>query len=100
MWNEPTPEQLAKLPKLYETEKVPLRDKPIYIHFFRGSCDWFMTEYDREDLFFGYAIVGNPAFAEWDTSLLPSLMASGFHPASRSIVSSSTYRLGRQGSRR
>jgi len=52
MWNEPTPEQLAKLPKLYETEKVPLKDKPIYIHFFIGDCDWFVSEYDGEDLFF------------------------------------------------
>jgi hypothetical protein len=24
-----------------------------------------MSEYDGEDLFFGYAIIGNPAFAEW-----------------------------------
>ena len=65
MWNEPTPEQLAKLPKLYETEKVPLKDKPVYIHFFIGVCDWFVSEYDGEDLFFGYAIIGNPIFAEW-----------------------------------
>jgi hypothetical protein len=62
---EPTPEQLARLPKLYETEKVPLKDKPIYIHFLIGDCDWFISEYDGEDLFFGYAIIGTPAFAEW-----------------------------------
>ena len=48
-----------------ETEKVPLKDKPIYIHFFIGDCDWFISEYDGEDLFFGYAIIGNPIFAEW-----------------------------------
>jgi hypothetical protein len=65
LWNEPTKEQLAKLPKLYETEKVPLKDKPIYLHFFIGGCDWFICEYDGEDLFFGYAIIGNPIFAEW-----------------------------------
>jgi hypothetical protein len=47
---EPTPEKLAKLPKLYETEKIPLKDKPIYIHFFVGDCDWFISEYDGEDL--------------------------------------------------
>jgi hypothetical protein len=62
---EPTPEQLARLPKLYETEKVPLKDKPIYIHLFIGDCDWFICEYDGEDLFFGYAIIGNPESAEW-----------------------------------
>jgi len=67
MWNEPTPVKLAKLPKLYETEKVPLKDKPIYIHFFIGDCNWSVSvsERDGEDLFFGYAIMGNPAFAEW-----------------------------------
>jgi len=62
MWNEPTPEQLAKLPKLYETEKVPLKDKPVYIHFFIGGCDWFIAEYDGEDLFFGYATLGDDTF--------------------------------------
>jgi hypothetical protein len=41
---ESRPEQLAKLPKLYETEKVPLKDKPIYIHFFIGDCDWFISD--------------------------------------------------------
>jgi hypothetical protein len=43
MWNEPTKEQLAKF---YETEKVPLEDKPIYLHCFIGDCDWFISEYD------------------------------------------------------
>jgi hypothetical protein len=41
---EPTPEQLARLPKLYETGRVPLKDKPIYIYFFIGDCDWFVSE--------------------------------------------------------
>ena len=62
---EPTPEQLAKLPRLYETEKVPLKDKPIYIHFFVGDCDWFVSEYDGDDLFFGYATLGDQNFGEW-----------------------------------
>lgn len=65
MWNEPTKEQLAKLPKLYETEKVQLKDKPIYIHLFIGGSDWFICEYDGEDLFFGYAILGDNTFGEW-----------------------------------
>jgi hypothetical protein len=48
-----------------ETEKVPLKDRPIYIHFFIGDCDWFISEYDGEDLLFGYAVIGNAIFAEW-----------------------------------
>jgi hypothetical protein len=57
--------QRIKLPGLYETEKIPLNDKPIYIHFFIGACDWFISEYDGEGLFFGYAIIGDSRFAEW-----------------------------------
>ncbi len=66
MWNEPTPEQLAKLPRLYETEDIPLSGKPIHLHFFIGGCDWHIAEYDGEDLFFGYAILNNDIeMAEW-----------------------------------
>jgi len=65
MWNEPTPEQLAKIPRLYETENTPLKDKLIHLHFFIAACDWFVSEYDGEDLFFGYAIIGDPESAEW-----------------------------------
>ena len=65
MWNEPTPEQLSKLPRLYQTKNIPLKDKPIHFHFFIGGCDWFISEYDGEDLFFGYAIIGDSRFGEW-----------------------------------
>ena len=66
MWNEPTPQQLAKIPRLYETEDVPLSEKPIYLHFFIGGSDWYISEYDGEDLFFGYAILNNDIeMAEW-----------------------------------
>jgi hypothetical protein len=65
MWNEPTPEQLAKIPRLYETENTPLKGKLIHLHCFIGDCDWFVSEYDGQDLFFGYAIIGNSESAEW-----------------------------------
>ena len=66
MWNEPPKEQLAKIPKLYETERVPLREKEIYLHFFIGGCDWYICEYDGEDLFWGYAILnGDLEMAVW-----------------------------------
>ena len=67
MWNEPTKEQLAKIPKLYETEKVPLKGKLVYLHFFIGGCDWYITEFDEEeDLFWGYAILNSDyEMAEW-----------------------------------
>ncbi len=66
MWNEPTKERLSKIPKLYETEHVPLQEKLIHLHFFIGGCDWFIAEYDGEDLFWGFAILNNDyEMAEW-----------------------------------
>lgn len=65
MWNEPSKERLAKIPKLYETENVPLADKLIWLHFFIGGSDWYIAEYDGEDLFWGYAILNDHVNAEW-----------------------------------
>jgi hypothetical protein len=66
MWNEPTKKQLKKVPKFYETEEIPLKDKLIYLHFFIGGCDWYIAEYDGHDLFFGFAILNNDDWnSEW-----------------------------------
>ena len=67
MWNEPAQEQLAKIPRLYETEKVPLKEQLIWVHFFIGACDWYVAEYDEEEnLFWGYAILNDDLqMAEW-----------------------------------
>ena len=66
MWNIPTEERLAKIPKLYETENIPIKDKLIYLHFFIGGCDWHIAEYDGEDLFWCFAILNNDLQnAEW-----------------------------------
>jgi hypothetical protein len=66
MWNEPTRERLSNIPRLYETEDIPLKDKLVYLHFFIGDCNWYVAEYDGEDLFWGYAILNNDHVnAEW-----------------------------------
>jgi hypothetical protein len=67
MWNIPTEERLAKIPKLYDTEKVPLKEKLMHLHFFSGGCDWYIAEYDAEnDLFWGFAILNSDyEMAEW-----------------------------------
>ena len=66
MWNTPTKEELAKLPRLYETETLPLKDKMVHLHFFLGGCDWYVVEFDGEDLFFGYAVLNcDDEMAEW-----------------------------------
>ena len=66
MWNAPTEKRLNAIPRLYETEGVELKDKLIYLHFFIGSCDWYVAEYDGQDTFWGYAILnGDDQNAEW-----------------------------------
>ncbi len=66
MWNVPTEKQLARIPRLYQTDDIPLEDKLIYLHFFIGGSDWYVAEYDGDDLFFGYAILnGDSNMAEW-----------------------------------
>ena len=66
MWNKPSQKQLAEIPKLHETEKVPLREKLIYLHFFIGNCDWYIAEFDGQDIFWGFAILNQDyQNAEW-----------------------------------
>jgi len=66
MWNEPSTERLSKIPRLYETENIRTQDKLIHLHFFIGGCDWFVAEYDGEDLFWGFAILNQDyEMAEW-----------------------------------
>jgi len=66
MWNIPSKERLARIPKLYETEKVPLQEKEIHLHLFIGGCDWYVAEFDGNDLFWGFAILNNDLeMAEW-----------------------------------
>ena len=74
MWNEPTKKQLARLPGQYETEQVALKDKVVHMHFFLGSCDWYVCEFDGKDAFFGYVILnGDDQMAEWGNFSLAEL---------------------------
>ena len=82
MWNEPSKERLAKIPKLYETEHIPLKDKLIYLYCFIAGCDWYVAEYDGEDLFWGFAVLNNDLQnAEWgyiSFSELKSIKCNGW----------------------
>ncbi len=58
MWNRPSEKELSKIPALYSTDKIDCPDKIIHLHFFIGSNDWFIVEYDsKNQLFFGFAIL-------------------------------------------
>ncbi len=66
MWNFPKQNRLNCIPRLCETDGVPLKDKLIYLHFFLNGYDWYVAEYDGDDLFFGYTTINRlTAFAEW-----------------------------------
>ena len=66
MWNIPSQSRLDKIPRLYETENIPAEDKMIHLHFFIGSSDWYVAEFDSIDTFFGYVILnGDLQCAEW-----------------------------------
>ena len=53
MWNIPSKKRLERIPKLYETEHIPLKEKFIHLHFFIADCDWYIAEFDGNDLFWG-----------------------------------------------
>lgn len=66
MWNEPSTARLDAIPRLYETDDIPLENKSIRLHFFIGGCDWYVAEFDGEDTFFGYCILNQDFLnAEW-----------------------------------
>ena len=75
MWNKPSDEELARMPRLYETESIPLEDKTIHQHYFIGGSDWYMAEYGPEErLFFGYVVLnGDREMAEWGYTSLDEL---------------------------
>ena len=61
----PTAGDLTAIPQLYSTEDVKAEEKMIHAHFFIGSCDWWVAQYDGHDLFFGFCCLGDPQNAEW-----------------------------------
>jgi hypothetical protein len=66
MWSTPTKERLDKIPRLYEQEKTPLKDQIVHLHFFMFGSDWWITEYDGEDTFFGFVRINqDDVNSEW-----------------------------------
>jgi hypothetical protein len=80
MWNEPSKELLETIPRLYETESIPLKEKQIHLHFFIADCDWYVAEFDGNDMFWGFAILNNDYFnAEWGYFCLSELKSINLH---------------------
>jgi len=49
-------EQAKEIPKLYAQEKL-YKDAIVHLHYFTGGSDWFITEWDGKNEFFGYVIL-------------------------------------------
>ena len=68
-----------KWPALYSTEDTPIEDKKIVAHFFGGSCDWYVAEYDPTTYeAFGYADLGMGG-GEWGSFNLQEIEAINAH---------------------
>jgi len=74
MWAKPSQTQLKKVPKLGAQDGPHTKDNIVYLHFFVGGCDWYITEFDGEDIMFGFAILNNDfQMAEWGNVSLNEL---------------------------
>ena len=77
VWNIPSNEELARIPRLGSQLEDPERetkDIMIYLHFFMGACDWFIAEHDGDDMFYGFACLGDSQTAEWGSISFSELM--------------------------
>ena len=80
MWNAPDERQLREIPKLYANDQLPLKDHIVHLHFFIGGCDWYITEFDGAETFFGYAILhGDYQNAEWGYMNFEEMKAINVH---------------------
>lgn len=77
----PTEAELAITPPLYDTDGKPPAEKVITLHYFVGSCDWWLCEYDPEEgIGFGYTCLGHRPSAEWGYVSLPELESIAVGP--------------------
>ena len=64
--------QLEKCPNIHETENM--KEHPAIFHYFYGSTDIYICEFDRNDYMFGYAILGGDLVnSEWGYFNLPDI---------------------------
>ena len=62
----PPQEILCRIPGLYETEHTSRARKKVYVHYFLGTCDWWIVELEQETgIAFGFACLGNSQSAGW-----------------------------------
>lgn len=69
----------AKLPRLYETENVPLPQKVAYAKLFDpgSTWTWYVMEYDGKDACFGLVVGHETEFGYFSLQELSSLQFRG-----------------------
>ena len=70
-----TKEIRKKLPKLYETEKIPAGEKVCVVKYFQpwGSWTWYAVEFDGRDRFFGLVDGFELEWGYWSLAELKSV---------------------------
>ncbi len=66
MHNPPPQKVLDQVPGLYANEKTqtPLADIIIHAHFFVAGFDWWIAEYNGDDIFWGFVNLNDDQCAE------------------------------------
>jgi hypothetical protein len=79
----------AAIPKLHGSEPQEFDDKIIHLHYFIGSCDWYIAEVDPSTgEAFGFANLGDPQCAEWGyipLDELGTILARNVFPVERNM---------------
>lgn len=66
-----TEQQKQSLPRIYSQENVP--DPVVQMHFFIAGWDWYVTEFDGDDEFFGFVVGLEPELGYFSLSELETL---------------------------
>ncbi len=72
---------LETMPSTYDTENIPVEQKIVFLHYFKGGSDWYIVEKDKlpvQRQAFGYAILnGDEMNGEWGyISIMELIMAN------------------------
>ena len=74
MLNEPSKDILGKLPRYGANNEMPPEAVVIHGHFFASPAyDWYVSEFDGKDTFFGFVNLNCPMNAEWGSFTLSEL---------------------------
>ncbi len=70
----PSPAVLDRIPGLYATEKQPVGERTVHLHYFTSAADFWIVELEQSTgTAFGYVCLGDPSMAEWGSIYLPEL---------------------------